>query len=156
MNTNGEAERYSDEEKEQYIDAVHEADGIVRHACRILDVAPSTFYARLKRWDELAQELQEARGNSYAELTSTLMDIALGRADEEGIDRQWAFKKALETLSDKVSDGLDWTDRERVEHTGEAPSLPEYASVDEVQEQLEESGLELPEHTDPHPNGDSK
>lgn len=152
MNTNGTPERYSEEEKERYIDAVHEADGIVRHACRILSVAPSTFYARLKRWERLREELNRARGDTYSQAVSLLVDAALGRGGDHDVEQQWALEKLIETFSEKVRDGLDWTDKQRTEHSAKTPTIPDYADVEEVRKQLEDTGLQLPEHTDPNRN----
>lgn len=96
-------------------EALREAGGTVLLAANKLGCAPSTIYRRAEESVTVRQAMQEARGDTYAEAQGRL--IAMMR-DRDHKDHKWAVDRILQIYGEKVSDGLDWAERQRLEHTG--------------------------------------
>jgi len=139
--------RSEEYDPDEMVRLAHEEDGIVLKVAQRLQCNPSTVYAYMKRYERVHEAVQDARGNAYAELTSSLLDIARGNVDDPDIDRQFAMRKALETLGESISDGMNWTDKQRTQLEGGAgitiapPETPDRIAP-ENQDEIENGELE--------------
>ena len=106
--------------KQQYtaaemIEALESAGGVVRGAARQLGCSAQTVYNYADRYVTVREALKDARSDTYAEAQAYL--LAMMR-DREHKDHKWAVERILKTYGDGVADGLEWSDKERIEHSG--------------------------------------
>ena len=93
-------------------DALRESGGVVEHAANTLGCSAVTVYRYADRYVTVQEAMQDARQNTYAEAQRRLIDLL---HDPTHKHHKWAVAKILETYGEAVSDGLDWSDRERKE-----------------------------------------
>ena len=96
-------------------DALEATGGVVVRAAKMLGCAPKTVYAYAKRYVTVREAMEEARKDTYAEAQGYL--LAMMR-DREHKDHKWAVERILKTYGDGIADGLEWSDKERIEHSG--------------------------------------
>ena len=106
--------------KQQYtaaemIEALKSAGGVVRGAARQLGCSAQTIYNYADRYVTVREALKDARSDTYAEAQAYL--LAMMR-DREHKDHKWAVERILKTYGDGIADGLEWSDKERIEHSG--------------------------------------
>ena len=106
--------------KQQYtaaemIEALESAGGVVRGAARELGCSAQTIYNYADRYVTVREALKDARSDTYAEAQAYL--LAMMR-DREHKDHKWAVERILKTYGDGIADGLEWSDKERIEHSG--------------------------------------
>jgi len=99
----------------EMVNALEQAGGVVVRAAKIVGCAPKTVYAYAKRYVTVKEAMKEARKDTYAEAQGYL--LAMMR-DREHKDHKWAVEQVLKTYGDKISDGLEWSDKKRLEHSG--------------------------------------
>jgi len=99
----------------QMIEALEAAGGVVRGAARRLGCSAMTIYRYADRYVTVREALEAARSDTYAEAQAYL--LAMMR-DREHKDHKWAVEQVLKTYGDKISDGLEWSDKKRLEHSG--------------------------------------
>ena len=102
-------ERYSAEE---VVNAVEAAGGVVQDAAARLGCSASTVYNYANRYVTVKRSIREARREVYAEAQEYLLRMM---RDPSHKNHKWAVERVLRTYGEHVSDGLDWSDRERVE-----------------------------------------
>ena len=98
-------------------DAIRQKDGVVRQAANALGCHASTIYRYADEYVTVREAMEESRQDTYAEAQAYL--VAMMR-DREHKDHKWAVEQVLKTFGDKISDGLDWSDKQRLEHSGDA------------------------------------
>lgn len=99
-------------------EAVRQTNGVVTRAAEELGCDRSTVYNYADRYVTVREALQTARSGIYAEAQHYL--VAMMR-DREHKDHRWAVEQVLKHYGDTVSDGLDFSDRKRLEHTEAEP-----------------------------------
>ena len=99
----------------EVIDALEATGGVVVRAAKMLGCAPKTVYAYADRYVTVREAMEEARKDTYAEAQGYL--LAMMR-DREHKDHKWAVERILKTYGDGIADGLEWSDKERIEHSG--------------------------------------
>lgn len=99
----------------EVIDALEAAGGVVRGAARRLGCTAKTIYNYADRYVTVREAMEAARSDTYAEAQAYL--LAMMR-DREHKDHKWAVERVLKTYGDKISDGLEWSDKKRLEHSG--------------------------------------
>lgn len=96
-------------------DALRAAEGVVRVAARRLGCSAATVYNYANRYVTVEEAMHEARKDTYAEAQGFL--VAMMR-DREHKDHKWAVEQVLKHYGESVGDGLDFADRQRLEHSG--------------------------------------
>lgn len=99
----------------EVVEALHETGGVVVRAARKLGCAAATVYNYADRYVTVREAMEEARKDTYAEAQGYL--LAMMR-DREHKDHKWAVERILKSYGDTVADGLEWSDKERIEHSG--------------------------------------
>jgi transposase len=101
-------------------DALREADGVVRVAANRLGCNASTVYRYANRYVTVERAMHEARKNTYAEAQGYL--LAMMR-DRDHKNHKWAVEQVLRHYGEVIDDGLDWTEKERREHSSDGFSI---------------------------------
>jgi len=96
-------------------DAIRQKDGVVRQAANTLGCHASTIYRYAEEFVTVREAMEESRQDTYAEAQAYLVAMMRDRSHK---DHKWAVEQVLKTFGDKISDGLDWSDKQRLEHTG--------------------------------------
>jgi len=99
----------------EVIDALEAAGGVVRGAARRLGCSAKTIYRYADRYVTVKEAIQAARANTYAEAQAYLLKMM---RDPGNKDHKWGLEQVLKTYGDKISDGLEWSDKKRLEHSG--------------------------------------
>lgn len=117
----GAKQKYSAKEVRE---AIYEAEGVIAHAAAILKCHARTVYRYAERYSTVEDALTEARQDLYAEAQGKLVD-KMRSGDEKS--QRWAIGRILETYGDHIDDGLDWTEKDRIEMSGgESPVRIKY------------------------------
>ena len=99
----------------QVCDALYAEGGVVSRAAVRLDCTAQTVYNYAQRYVTVREAMQDARKETYANAQGRLLDMM---EDPSHKDHKWAIEQILKVYGDKISDGLDWSDKQRVEHSG--------------------------------------
>ena len=98
-------------------DAIRQKDGVVRQAANTLGCHASTIYRYADEYVTVREAMEESRQDTYAEAQAYLVAMMRDRSHK---DHKWAVEQVLKTFGDKIGDGLDWSDKQRLEHSGNA------------------------------------
>jgi ACT domain-containing protein len=97
----------------EMVDAIEAEDGIVRDVAERLGCSRMTVYRYRDRYKTVAEALEKQRTDLVFEMRDRLKDLARN-PDVTDTVRRDAIQKLLEVFDDEI----DWSDRERKEHSG--------------------------------------
>jgi len=100
----------------EVVEAIESAEGVVTAAAEALGCSARTIYRYAERYSTVQEAMEGARATVYAEAHSRLLDLM---RDPGHRRHQWAIERVLRAYGPHVADGLDWSDRQRLEHQGE-------------------------------------
>jgi hypothetical protein len=112
--------RTEDYTAKEVSEALRDADGVVRVAANRLGCTAATVYNYANRYVTVERAMHEARKDTYAEAQGYL--LAMMR-DRDHKDHRWAVEQVLKHYGEVIEDGLDWSEKERKEHSTDGFSV---------------------------------
>jgi ACT domain-containing protein len=98
----------------EVVEAIEAEDGVVRDVAERLGCSRMTVYRYRDRYKTVAEALEKNRTDLVFEMRDRLKDLARNPEVTDSVRRD-AIQKLLEVFDDEI----DWSDRQRTEHTGE-------------------------------------
>jgi AcrR family transcriptional regulator len=98
----------------EVVEAIEAEDGVVRDVAERLGCSRMTVYRYRDRYKTVAEALEKNRTDLVFEMRDRLKDLARDPEVTDSVRRD-AIQKLLEVFDDEI----DWSDRQRTEHTGE-------------------------------------
>jgi len=100
----------------EVVEALESAEGVVTSAAERLGCSARTVYRYAGRYSTVDEAMRSARATTYAEAHSRLLDLM---HDPTHKDHRWAVEQVLKIYGPGIADGLDWSERQRLEHQSE-------------------------------------
>ena len=108
----GSTQRYTAKE---VADALIQSNGIVVQAARKLGCTAKTVYNYADRYVTVEQAMKDGRAELYAFAQAALVNIL---KDKKHRKQTWAIDRVLEAFGPTVDDGVVWSEKMRLEHSG--------------------------------------
>jgi len=100
----------------EVVEAINEAEGVITAAAEHLGCSARTIYRYAERYSTVEEAMRGARASTYAEAHSKLLDLMRDPAHRH---HRWAVEQVLKTYGPGIADGLDWSERQRLQHQSE-------------------------------------
>lgn len=96
-------------------EALHKTQGVVVQAARLLGCTSRTVYNYADRYVTVEEAMKEGRAELYAYAQGSLVAIL---KDRDHPQHKWAIDRVLEAFGPAVDDGVVWSEKKRLEHSG--------------------------------------
>lgn len=97
----------------EVVEAINEAEGVITAAAERLGCSARTVYRYAERYSTVEEAMRGARAATYAEAHSKLLDLMRDPAHRH---HRWAVETVLKTYGPYINDGLDWSEKQRLQH----------------------------------------